>query len=101
MDDSANAPIDAHTYIHEAGHVLGLEDYYNYDRTSNYGAAGGFNMQDYNVGEHDPYSRVALGWIDPIVPSGNTTLTITPGEAIILSPNNLSAASPFDEYLNS
>jgi len=99
MDDSANAPIDAHTYIHEAGHVLGLEDYYNYDRTSNYGAAGGFNMQDYNVGEHDPYSRVALGWIDPIVPSGNTTLTITPGEAIILSPNNLSAASPFDEYL--
>ncbi len=99
MDESSNAAIDAHTYIHEAGHVFGLEDYYNYDRASSYGAAGGFNMQDYNVGEHDPYSRVALGWIDPIVPTGNTTLTINPGQAIILSPNDLSAASPFDEYL--
>lgn len=99
MDESPNTSIDAHTYIHEAGHVLGLDDYYNYDDTSKYGAAGGFNMQDYNVGEHDPYSRVALGWIDPIVPTGNTTLTINPGQAIILSPNDLSASSPFDEYL--
>lgn len=99
MDESANATIDAHTYIHEAGHVFGLDDYYNYDSASKYGAAGGFNMQDYNVGEHDPYSRVALGWIDPIVPTGNTTLTIAPGEAIILSPNDLSSSSPFDEYL--
>lgn len=99
MDESPNASIDAHTYIHEAGHVFGLDDYYNYDSASKYGAAGGFNMQDYNVGEHDPYSRVALGWIDPIVPTGNTTLTIAPGEVIILSPNDLSSSSPFDEYL--
>lgn len=99
MDESPNATIDAHTYIHETGHLLGLDDYYNYDRASSYGAAGGFNMQDFNVGEHDPYSRVALGWIDPIVPTGNTTLTITPGQAIILSHNDLSASSPFDEYL--
>lgn len=99
MDESTQIDIDAHTYIHEAGHLMGLDDYYNYDSKSNYGAAGGFNMQDYNVGEHDPYSRVALGWIDPIVPTGNTTLTITPGEAIILSPNDLSSNSPFDEYL--
>lgn len=99
MDESSNCTIDAHTYIHEAGHVMGLDDYYNYDSTSSYGAAGAFNMQDYNVGEHDPYSRVALGWIDPIVPTGNTTLTIQPGQAIILSANDLSSNSPFDEYL--
>ena len=99
MDESANASIDAHTYIHEAGHLMGLDDYYNYDNNSNYGAAGAFNMQDYNVGEHDPYSRVSLGWIDPIVPTGSTSLTIEPGEAIILSPNDLSSNSPFDEYL--
>ncbi|MDD3938393.1 MAG: Ig-like domain-containing protein [Bacilli bacterium] len=99
MDESSNISIDAHTYIHEAGHLMGLDDYYNYDRSSDYGAAGGFNMQDFNVGEHDPYSRVALGWIDPIVPTGSTTLTISPGQAIILSPNDLSSNSPFDEYL--
>ncbi|MFA5421738.1 MAG: Ig-like domain-containing protein [Bacilli bacterium] len=99
MDESANCEIDAHTYIHETGHLMGLDDYYNYDSASTDGAAGGFNMQDFNVGEHDPYSRVALGWIDPIVPTGNTTLTIAPGQAIILSPNDLSSNSPFDEYL--
>lgn len=99
MNESDNCSIDAHTYIHETGHVMGLDDYYNYDSASSYGAAGGFNMQDFNVGEHDPYSRVALGWIDPIVPTGSTTLTIAPGQAVILSPNDLSSNSPFDEYL--
>lgn len=99
MEDSSNVTIDAHTYIHEMGHVMGLDDYYNYDSSSNYNAAGGFSMQDYNVGEHDPYSRIALGWIDPIVVTGNTTLTINPGQAIILSPDDLASNSPFDEYL--
>ena len=28
------------TFIHETGHVLGLDDYYNYDENSTYGAAG-------------------------------------------------------------
>ncbi len=99
MSESSNCTVDAHTYIHELGHVMGLDDYYNYDSTSSYGAAGGFSMQDYNVGEHDPYSKLALGWIDPIVPTGSTTLTIAPGDAVILSPNSLSTNSPFDEYL--
>ena len=99
MDSSNKIAIDAHTYIHELGHVMGLDDYYNYDRNSSYNPAGGFNMQDHNVGEHDPYSRMALGWIDPIVATGDSVLTISPGEAIILSPNDLQSNSPFDEYL--
>ncbi|MFA5503268.1 MAG: hypothetical protein WDA35_02640 [Bacilli bacterium] len=99
MYDSNRLTIDAHTYIHELGHVMGLDDYYNYDSNSSYGAAGGFSMQDYNVGEHDPYSRIALGWIDPIVVTGQLTLTINPGQAIILSSNDLVSDSPFDEYL--
>ncbi len=99
MNESSNCSVDAHTYIHELGHVMGLEDYYNYDSTSTYGAAGAFSMQDYNVGEHDPYSRVALGWIDPIVATGNATIAIAPGDAIILSATDLSTSSPFDEYL--
>ncbi|MDR0934734.1 MAG: hypothetical protein LBM03_00270 [Erysipelotrichaceae bacterium] len=99
LDDDSRIDIDAHTYIHELGHVMGLDDYYNYDNSSSYGAAGGFSMQDYNVGEHDPYSKTALGWIDPIVATGDTQITIAPGDAVILSPDDLSSDSPFDEYL--
>jgi M6 family metalloprotease-like protein len=100
-EDTSPAPIDTHTYIHEMGHILGLDDYYNYDRSSNDGAAGGFIMQDYNVGDHDPYSKMALGWINPYLPTASTSITLRPfetsGDVIVLSPsfNN----SPFDEYL--
>ena len=59
-----NYPIDAHTIIHETGHLLGLRDYYPSDNT--YLALGGHSMMDYNICDHDPYSKMLLGWIDPI-----------------------------------
>ena len=56
--------IDAHTIIHEAGHLLGLRDYYPSD---NYNLAlGGHSMMDYNISDHDPYSKMLLGWLDPL-----------------------------------
>lgn len=57
--------IDAHTYIHETGHLLGLMDYYNYENTSS--PLGVFDMQDCNVGDHNVWTKAALGWIDPII----------------------------------
>lgn len=102
MDESARISIDAHTYIHEMGHVMGLDDYYNYDSNSRYGAAGGFIMQDYNVGDHDPFSKMALGWVNPTFISGSTTLTIEPfsttGQVLIFK-NGTDMISPFDEYI--
>lgn len=92
--------VDAHTYIHEMGHVLGLDDYYDYSNNGNLPAAG-FSMQDYNVGSHDPFSKMALGWIDPYVVDSSVTITINSlqesGDVIVLSPNF--TGSPFDEYL--
>ncbi|MFA5236179.1 MAG: hypothetical protein WC399_05020, partial [Bacilli bacterium] len=100
-EDTSPAPIDTHTYIHEMGHILGLDDYYNYDSTSNDGSAGGFLMQDYNVGDHDPYSKMALGWVDPYVPSASTSITLRPfetsGDVVVLAPSF--SNSPFGEYL--
>jgi M6 family metalloprotease-like protein len=99
--DTRYAAIDTHTYIHEMGHIFGLDDYYNYDEFSNDGSAGGFLMQDYNVGDHDPYSKMALGWIDPLVPTDTTTITLRPyetsGDVILLTPSF--SNSPFDEYI--
>lgn len=101
--DTTNCVIDAHTYIHEMGHMFGLDDYYDYSEYS-YDPAGGFSMQDYNVGGHDPFSLLTLGWGKAYTPNETTTINLKPltesGEMILLSPSNSNeAVSPFDEYL--
>ena len=100
--DTSHALIDAHTYIHEMGHMFGLVDYYDY--TKRYDPCGGFSMQDNNVGGHDPFSSFALGWGKAYVPTETTVIDLKPfstsGEVIILKPNAESYNySPFDEYI--
>ena len=94
--------IDAHTYIHEMGHVFGLEDYYDYADYENL-PAGGFSMQDRNVGGHDPFSTMALGWADPFIPTDDCTIELKPfqedRDLILLTPQWNDFDSPFDEYL--
>lgn len=101
-ENISNNPLDAHTYIHEVGHLFGLDDYYDYSKSNYAGASGGAIMQSYNVGDHDPYSKFALGWIDPIVPTGDTTITLKPfsesGQTILLT-NRSNLNSAFDEYI--
>ena len=100
--DTLHCTLDAHTYIHEMGHVFGLEDYYDYSNNS-YLPAGAFSMQDYNLGGHDPYSVFACGWASAYVPTSSDTITISSfqenHDLIILSPEFNSYDSPFDEYL--
>ena len=99
--DTAHMNIDAHTFIHEMGHMFGLNDYYDY--SGQYVPAGGFSMQDQNVGGHDPFSSFALGWGQAYVPTESVTIYLKPftqsGEMIILSPSWNSYNSAFDEYL--
>lgn len=99
-----NVP-DTHTIIHETGHMLGLDDYYDYD--SSEAPAGGADMMDLNMGDHNAYSKMLLGWTDPYVVNGtsdNFQITLKPfaesGEFIIL--RNTAEAyneTPFDEFL--
>ena len=100
--DTSNCTLDTHTFIHEMGHMFALEDYYDYSNYS-YQPAGGFSMQDHNVGGHDPYSSFALGWGKAYVPIETTNIDLKPfalsGEMIILSPEWNAYNSPFDEYL--
>ena len=99
--DTSHCTIDAHTFIHEMGHVFGLEDYYDY--SSRYNPAGGFSMQDCNVGGHDPFSVMALGWASPYIPEDSCTITINDFQSshdlILLTPSWNSYDSPFDEYI--
>ena len=102
--DTSHCTLDAHTFIHEMGHVLGLDDYYDYGDTD-YCIAGGFSMQDYNVGGHDPYSVMAYGWADPYIPLQSCQMTIydfqSSHDMILLTPGTSfnSYNSVFDEYL--
>ena len=98
--------IDAHTLVHETGHMLGLNDYYNYDGTSFEG--GLVDMMDHNVGDHGAYSKYLLGWVTPKVVDGTSddfTVTLSSftdtGDCLILrntvdDPFN---GTPYDEYL--
>ena len=101
--DTTYCKLDAHTYIHEMGHMFGLDDYYDYSDYE-YDPAGSFSMQDRNVGGHDPFSCYALGWGTAYAPSSSVTINLKPfvesGEMILLSPSNTgNAKSPFDEYI--
>lgn len=99
--DTTNCNLDAHTFIHEMGHVFGLDDYYDY--SGQYIPAGAFSMQDYNVGSHDPYSVMALGWANPYIPTETCEITINAfqdsNDVILLTPSWNTDNSPFDEYL--
>ncbi len=83
--------INSQTVIHETGHALGLDDYYDYDASKGpLGGIGGGDMMDYNVGDHNAYSKTILGWVTPtIVQNKNYTATLNSfgasGDAIIVA----------------
>jgi len=96
-----NGRENAWTIIHETGHLLGLEDYYDYTPStdSNKGGLGQIDIMDNTLGDHNPFSKLLLDWIDPIVVTDSYTLAInrfdTTGDSIIVA-NQFS--SIFDEY---
>lgn len=101
---SSSTKFDAHTFIHETGHLLGLDDYYSYDSTVNIGPLGGLDMMDFNIGDHNAFSKMLLGWTNPYVVSGDVTkqtYTINSSSIsndAILVCNNWNG-TVFDEYL--
>lgn len=99
--------IDTHTYIHETGHLLGLDDYYvaskSNDTPKNYSPMAGIDMMDNNIIDHDSFSKMALGWVEPKAASKNGTYTLKPyqtdGDCLIIPTDRGWNGSPFDEYI--
>lgn len=92
---------DAHTLIHETGHMFGLDDYYTYDQNVNVSSLGGLDMMDLNIGDHNAFSKIILGWVDPkVINIKNTSITLNSfaetGECLLIS--NSFNDSPFNEY---
>ncbi len=81
--------INAITYIHESGHMLGLDDYYDYaENTGSDEGLGGADMMDSNMGDHCVYSKTMLGWLSPTIVTETQTVTLKPsvseGSAILI-----------------
>ncbi len=102
--------VDAHTYIHETGHLLGLDDYYNYNYGSNVTGVGidysmpcgGIDMMDYNVGDHNSFSKMLLEWANPTVIATEQKLVLRPFTSsgqFLLIPASTWNGSVFNEFL--
>ena len=95
--------------IHEVGHLFGLADYYNteYNKNKesyNFQPTGCFDMMDYNIGDHSPFSKYLLDWVSPHVIKNNVNTKMTlnsfvdSGELLLIPSSNYHD-SPFGEYL--
>ncbi|MCQ3034621.1 MAG: hypothetical protein MJ248_00095 [Bacilli bacterium] len=97
--------VDAHTFIHETGHFLGLNDYYSDDFT--YNPIGKLDMMDMNVIDHNAYTKMLLGWSKPYIVKGNASIDIKSMKeedsfVVVLSDNQTISNNefdPFDEYM--
>ncbi|MGD9909903.1 MAG: InlB B-repeat-containing protein [Candidatus Izemoplasmatales bacterium] len=101
--------LDAETYIHESGHLMGALDMYSY--TEDYGPTGSMGMMDYNCGDHDPFHKVLFGWSTPYVTVGTGIYDVTLesyaldtdglGSALVIpySNNEFADGDAFDEFL--
>lgn len=96
LDSLKDIKLDSHTFIHETGHLLGLDDYYATD-DSYYHPAGSSTMMDQNICDLDSYSKMILGWITPYVVYGTSEILIPKANAndhaVIVIPSNYEAIS--------
>ncbi len=106
LHDGDENGTDAHTIIHETGHLFGLEDYYNYDYTTSIlgdrtKPCGSLDMMDNNILDHNAYTKYLLNWISPIEVKEDGIYEISSfqenGDSLIIRVNDNN--TPFDEYL--
>lgn len=95
--------MNTYTFIHEFGHILGLDDYYD---TAYVGAPlDGCDIMDTMTGDHNAFSKFNLGWITSstlVVTDSSVTLTLEDfsknGDTIILANNWDEKLGAYQEY---
>ena len=92
-----------YTFIHEFGHVLGLDDYYDTEYINH--PMNGCDMMDGMTGDHNAFSKFNLGWITNsrlVVAKDSITLTLEDfsknGDTIIIANNWDEKLGAYQEY---
>ncbi len=95
--------MNTYTYIHEFGHILGLDDYYDMSYIGE--PLEGCDIMDSMLGDHNAYSKFNLGWITSsrlVVTDTSVTLTLEDfsknGDTIILANNWDERLGAYQEY---
>lgn len=95
--------INTYTYIHEFGHVLGADDYY--DTAYKAEPMGGYDVMDGMLGDHNAYTKFNLGWITDsrlVVTESTLTLSLDAfaknGDTILLATDWDDTLGAYQEY---
>lgn len=95
--------MNTYTFIHEFAHVLGVDDYYNYNGDVH--PMDGCDVMDSMFGDHNPFSKFNLGWITTsrlVVTDTSVTLTLEAfsknGDTIIIANNWDEDLGAYQEY---
>lgn len=98
--------IDSHTFVHETGHFLGLNDYYSTDGNASYSPLGKVDMMDNNIIDHNSYSKMLLGWTKPYLVYGNAEIDLksmqNSNSLIVIQQDDAEVSNefnPFGEYI--
>lgn len=96
--------MNTYTYIHEFGHILGLDDYYDTSGKTE-GPMDGHDVMDYMLGDHNAFSKFNLGWITTsrvVTTDSSVTLKLEDfsknGDTIILANNFDAKLGAYQEY---
>ena len=98
-----SSAMNTYTFIHEFGHVLGADDYY--DTAGINSPLGSYDIMDSASGDHNAYSKFNYGWITSsrlVVTDSSVTLSLKDfsehGDTIILASNWKESLGAYQEY---
>ncbi len=99
---------NTYTFIHEFGHVLGADDYYDtsyVNNSNNSSPLDGRDVMDSDFGDHNPFTKFNYGWITKsrlITTETSTTVTLDDfskaGDSIIIANNWDDNLGAYQEY---
>ncbi len=97
--------LNTYTAIHEFGHVLGADDYYDTSYSADEGPMVGCDVMDAMAGDHCAYSKFNYGWLTSsrlVVAEDSVTLTLDKfsknGDTIIIANNWDATLGAYQEY---